>query len=74
MATTKTKVKKARAAKDKILSKTLYSYVTRKNDEWVRTKAKQFKVSYSVVVDALISAYKTGKPIDSTIKKHPRAA
>lgn len=49
------KKKTRRGAKDKVLSRTLYTYVRPVNDNFVRTQARKKKVPYSVFLDRLIT-------------------
>jgi hypothetical protein len=44
-----------RGAPNKLLSRTLYTYVRPVNDRWVRTQARKRGVAYSVLLDRIIS-------------------
>lgn len=55
---TTTKKRKARAAKDKVLAHTLYTYVKPANGKWVRREAAKRGVSYSVFVDSMIETFR----------------
>jgi hypothetical protein len=49
--------------KKKILTKTLYLYVTRENDKWVRKTAKKSKMSYSMLLNGILTAARKSAPI-----------
>lgn len=43
-------------SKKKIYTKTLYTYVTPANNQWVRTQAKKAKMSYSAFLNNMLNS------------------
>lgn len=48
-----------RSSPQKVLSKTLYTYVRPVNDKWVRARARRAKMAYSTFLDHILTSLRT---------------
>ncbi len=65
---------KPRQGRYKFLSHTLYTYTQKDNGLWARREAAKRKVPYSLFVDALIQAKRTGKQLKEIIQLNKKRA
>lgn len=49
-----------RKPRGKVLAATLYTYVRKQNNDWVRAQSRKLGVPYSVFVDQLLTRARTG--------------